>query len=139
MVHSELQIRKLGYTGTVSGTVDGSLYPDGGSVVKGYLTGTVVPQSVTGGYVLQDQGEGAMFYLIKEGDEFVVPAGKCWMNPLPSSVKAYGFVIDSSTAIEATEKGKSQSDVYTLQGIKVKETEVGRIYVKDGKVIMNLK
>ena len=80
-----------------------------------------------------------MFYLIKEGDEFVVPAGKGWMNPLPSSVKAHGFVIDSSTAIEATEIVKSQSDVYTLQGIKVKETEAGRIYVKDGKVIMNLK
>lgn len=130
---------ETGYTGSISGTVDGSLYPDGGYVEKGYLTGTVVPQSVTSGYVLQNQGEGAMFYLIKDGDEFVVPAGKCWLLPLSSSVRAYGFSIDSSTAIKATENGKPQSDIYTLQGIKVKETEAGRIYVKDGKVIMNLK
>ena len=95
----------------------------------------MVPQSVTSGYVLQNQGEGAKFYLINEGDEFVVPAGKCWMNPISSSVRAYGFSIDSSTAIKATENDKPQSDIYTLQGIKVKETEAGKIYVKDGKVI----
>ena len=127
---------ETGYTGSISGTVDGSQYPDGGVVVKGYLSGTVVKKSVTSGYVLQNQGEGAKFYLIKEGDEFVVPAGKCWMNPLSSSVRAFGFDFDSSTRLKATENDKVQSDIYTLQGTRVKELEAGKLYVKDGKVIM---
>lgn len=91
-----------GYSGTVSGTVEATI-PDeakSGVVVSGYLSGAIVPQTATEGYVLQKQDEGVKFYQIGEGDSFTIPAGKCWLK-LPDNGKArsFGFMIEGTADV----------------------------------------
>ncbi len=85
---------------------------------KGLLTGMYEDRTLTGGYVLQDQGDGAKFYSVSKTDKVTVPANHAFLTvPGGSSVKAFGFS-DIVTAIEnlsATRQSTGDA-IYNLQG-----------------------
>lgn len=123
-----------GYKGTISGTVDAQKYPETGYVKKGLLNGAIVDQSISDGYILQNLSGGVMFYPIKEGSTFNIPAGKCWMT-LPSTANAQGmnFVVNDPASIKNIGITDDDNSIYTLQGIKVENGVKGSIYIKSGK------
>ena len=122
-----------GYEGTLSGAVDASKYSE--VVTDGYLCGAVAAQEIDGGngyYVMQNKGEGVMFYSVDD-DSFSIPAGKCWLA-LPTELQgSASFRLDGSTGIEDVkcESGKLNA-IYDLQGRKVAKP-VNGIYIIDGK------
>ena len=125
-----------GYEGTLSGTVDAEKYAK--QVTEGYLTGTVVAHEVTGGeghYVLQNQGEGPMFYRV--GDtSFGIPAGKCWLT-LPASAQGVAsFQLHRPTGIETIPVSTLDANaVYDLSGRRIAHPSKG-IYIVGGKKVV---
>lgn len=123
-----------GYTGTIGGTVNPADYPESGYVTAGNLSGAIVPQTVTAGYVMQKQDGVVQFYAIDEDDSFLVPAGKCWMNIPEAGVKAFNFVVDNGeTGIQTTLDVKRNSNVYDLTGRRVSTMKKSGLYIKNGE------
>lgn len=125
-----------GYEGTLSGTVDAEKYAK--QVTEGYLTGTVVAHEVTGGeghYVLQNQGEGPMFYRV--GDtSFGIPAGKCWLTLPASQHSVSALQLHRPTGIETIPVHTINSDaVYDLSGRRITNPTKG-IYIVGGKKVL---
>ena len=125
-----------GYEGTLTGTVDAEKYAK--QVTEGYLTGTVVAYEVTGGeghYVLQNQGEGPMFYRV--GDtSFGIPAGKCWLTLPASQHSVSALQLHRSTGIETIPVHIINSDaVYDLSGRRITNPTKG-IYIVGGKKVL---
>lgn len=127
-----------GYDGSVSGTVDANNYPESGVVTMGNLTGAIVPQTVTEGFIMQRQDGIVQFYAIADGDSFLVPAGKCWMNVASGKAKAMGFVIvDDEAAVQSIEaQVTGESVCYDLNGRRISTPKSGNIYVKNGKKLL---
>lgn len=124
-----------GYTGTPSGTVDASKYeatPAGGD-----LYGAIEPQKVTQGYILQNQGDGAMFYKVNN-QTFPVPAGKCWLEVPASVSESFGFQTPSSVK-DLSADNMSGAQVYDLNGRRVSSPKVGNIYVIGNKKVLKIK
>lgn len=125
-----------GYEGTLSGTVDAEKYAK--QVTEGYLTGTVVAHEVTGGeghYVLQNQGEGPMFYRV--GDTyFGIPAGKCWLT-LPASAQGVAsFQLHRPTGIETIPVSTLDANaIYDLSGRRIAHPSKG-VYIVGGKKVV---
>ncbi len=121
---------------TLSGSVDATNYVTTATI--GYLTGTTVTSEVSAGanYILQNQGEGVMFY--KVGDTpFSLAPGKCWLT-LPAELQGSArFRLDGTTGIEnvKTEK-KIAKTIYDIKGRCVKEMLPGKMYIVDGKKII---
>lgn len=123
-----------GYSGTVSGTVDASGYPESGIVTVGNLTGAIVPQTVKNGYILQKHDGVVQFYAIEDGDSFLVPAGKCWMNIAANDAKALNCVVEGNeTAIQNVKSTSIQNGVYDLAGRRVSTLKQGGLYIKNGE------
>ncbi len=122
-----------GYSGNITGSVD--LSADFGTedaFTSGYLTGVLSPTVVNTGYILQNQGYGPMFY-DAEGASFSLPAGRCYLSQISSSVKAFGFNFDDATGIEeinSLPSGKNQGETYDLTGRKVSAPTKG-FYIRD--------
>lgn len=127
-----------GYTGTVGGTVNPADYPESGYVTAGNLSGAIVPQTVTAGYVMQKQDGVVQFYAIGEDDSFLIPAGKCWMIIPAAGVKAFNFVVDNGeTGIQTTLGVKRNSNVYDLTGRRVSTMKKSGLYIKNGEKYLN--
>lgn len=130
-----------GYEGTLSGTVDAEKYVT--VATGGYLNGAIMPQEISEGYVMQDKGQGMMFYRVNVQDDeepFTIPSGKCWVSAAAGDAKAIriGFGdtgIDTLPSAESAEKDA----VYTLDGKRVRNPQKGNIYIKDGKKVLYLK
>lgn len=121
-----------GYQGTLSGTVDASGYPEKGYTDGSVLKGAIVAQTVKNGYVMQKQDGEVMFYKIKEGDSFSVPAGKCWLELPESSAKALSFTFEDETGIDTVRPAVKTSDIYLIDGRRVSEPQPGKLYIKGG-------
>jgi hypothetical protein len=125
-----------GYEGTLTGTVDAEKYAK--QVTDGYLTGTVVAHEVTGGeghYVLQNQGEGPMFYRVGE-TSFNIPAGKCWLSLPASQHGVSALQLHRPTGIETIPVNTlNSSAVYDLSGRKVTNPTKG-LYIVGGKKVL---
>lgn len=122
-----------GYQGTLSGTVDASGYPEKGYTDGSVLKGAIVAQTVKNGYVMQKQDGEVMFYKIKEGDSFSVPAGKCWLElPTGSSAKSLSFTFEDETGIDTVRPAVKTSDIYLIDGRRVSEPQPGKLYIKGG-------
>ena len=125
-----------GYEGTLTGTVDAEKYQ--ATMTNGYLTGTVVKTEVTGGngnYVLQNQGEGPMFYRV--GDtSFAIPAGKCWLT-LPASLQGVAaFQLHRPTGIETLPLSNLDANtLYDLSGRRIAQPAKG-VYIVGGKKVV---
>lgn len=127
-----------GYSGTLSGPVDASLYQEVAS--DGYLRGAIVAQQQSQGYVLQDQGDGAKFYAMG-GTAFNIPEGKCWLQTdAPQAAPALGIQVGgTTTAITGPTAATPTTPIYTLDGVRVSEMQPGRIYVVAGHKVLKLK
>lgn len=122
-----------GYSGTLSGTVDASGYPEKGYTDGSVLKGAIVAQTVKNGYVMQKQNGEVMFYKIAEGDSFSVPAGKCWLElPAGSSAKSLSFTFEDETGIDTVRPAVKTSDIYLIDGRRVSEPQPGKLYIKGG-------
>lgn len=124
-----------GFTSTISGTVDASKYPSDGIVKEGYLVGTVVAKKLTeGSYVMQNQGEGIMFYRVGT-TPFALSAGKCYVE-LPAGTASPSFRIGGTTGIDNTECTIENSQFYNVLGQPVDRMIPGHIYIVDGHKVI---
>lgn len=133
---------EAGFSNTLSGTVNPANYPDdqNGLVENGLLKGTIVPTSINSGYVLQNQGDGAMFYNVNNRT-FSIPAGKCWME-LPTLSNAPSRIVmttNEATALENVSVEAASSAIYTVTGQLVSEPIPGNIYILKGKKVLIVK
>lgn len=126
-----------GFDGQLSGDVDAQKYQLQNT--SGYLNGTIIKTEVQGGnghYVLQNQGEGPMFYKVND-TPFAIPAGKCWLT-LPEEAHAVAsFRLPNPTAIESipSESANSQNVIYDLSGRKVQKAQKG-VYIQKGRKLV---
>lgn len=126
-----------GFEGTLSGTVDASKYSE--TVTDGYLTGTVVTKEIGGGeghYVMQNKGDGPMFYKVAD-TSFSIQPGKCWLT-LPSELQgSVAFRLDGTTGIEESESINQKSGIiYDLTGRRVSKISDRGIYIIDGRKVI---
>lgn len=124
------------FSANIGGEVDANKYPEGGTVKQGYLVGTVVQKELkeSTSYVMQNQGNGAMFYNV--GDTpFVLSAGKCYAE-LPDGSGARVIRMDDATGIIETENVELESENgFDLSGRRVEKLHKGVYIVKGKKVI----
>lgn len=121
-----------GFSGQLSGTVDADNYVS--VATDGYLHGAITQQQITQGYVLQNLGEGPIFYNVN-GQNFVIPQGKCWLAAGDaSSSQAVRIGIDGASGIDsAPSPAPADNAIYTLDGRRVKHPQTGHIYIIGGK------
>lgn len=128
-----------GFSGTLSGTVDASGYPEGGISRQGHLVGALVQTELIGTttYVMQNQGSGVMFHQVGE-TPFVVPAGKCYVE-LPDGVSARTICISGDeTGIQEAENGELEmenKEIFDLSGRLVQKLQKGVYIVNGNKVV----
>lgn len=132
-----------GYQGTLSGAVDLTGYvavADDGVALKG----AVEQQTITEGYILQNQGSGMKFYKILDAAEFTIPVGKCWLeiNGFDANVSSVSLRFKGGvTGIEGValdvEVLNTADGIYTIDGKRVDEMQKGKIYIIDGKKVLN--
>lgn len=127
-----LLLAEGGFSGTLQGTVDPEQYVP--VATDGYLNGAITPQQITQGYVMQNKGEGTMFYNVN-GQNFVIPQGKCWLAAGDaSSSQAVRIGIDGASGIDsAPSPAPADNAIYTLDGRRVKHPQAGHIYIIGGK------
>ena len=121
-----------GYNGTLSGVVDATKYVE--TATAGYLHGAVVPQEVSEGYILQNQGDGAKFYQIQE-TTFAVPSGRCWAV-IPGGNNAVVFSLGHFTDIKGVKAHPMSDAIFTIDGKSVKTPKAGQIYIINNKKVV---
>ena len=120
-----------GYTGNLNGTA--SLSDDSNVTdvfTDGLLTGVLTGSSINTGFILQNQGDGPMFY-DTDGGIFTLPAGRCYLTPSGSDVKAFIINFDTESKINDV-RSKTEdvrSEIYDLSGRQVISPTSG-IYIK---------
>ena len=125
-----------GYSGTISGTVDlTETYPATDVFTEGNLTGVLSTTVVNTGYILQNQGEGPMFY-DAEGSSFSLPAGRCYFTPSTGGeVKAYRVIGDEAAGIQAPAAHRAAATYFDLSGRRVIHPTKG-IYIQGEQKIL---
>jgi hypothetical protein len=129
---------EVGYADTLSGIVDVAKYPVEGYVQKGYLVG-VVEQIVIAesNYVMQDKGEGMMFYRVGT-TPFVLAAGNCFVS-MPEEVKAPSLVIGEDSESSGCMQMKVEDipvKTYNIYGQCVERMLPDAIYIVDGQKVI---
>ena len=112
---------------------------NGNSLLKGTHEDTTAP---VGSYVLQTQDNVLGFYLVEDGTENAVPAGKCYLQ-LPEgeedgaeAVKLLRFPDGTLTAIDAVGAAKpADAAIYDLSGRRVGTTARG-LYITGGRKVL---
>jgi hypothetical protein len=99
---------------------------------------TMVKQEITDevrNYVLQNQGEGPMFYRVGE-TSFAVPAGKCWLT-LPASLQGVAALkLHRPTGIETLPVSTLDANIiYDLSGRRIAQPAKG-VYIVGGKKVV---
>lgn len=135
-----------GFQATLSGMTSAADYErrvdSAGIARSGLLCGALSPQSVSEGYVLTLQ-EGNTVFLNTGGQEYMVPAGKCWIEtPAARSVSAYVMMEDGlqqiSDAAAQERSGVSPTptrSIYDLQGRRLLVPQRGINIVGGKKVV----
>lgn len=126
-----------GYTGEISGTVDMTAdYPTTDVYTGGYLTGVLTATVVNEGYIMQNQGNGPMFYNA-EGSSFSLHAGRCYLTPTGAAAsKAYALRIgDETSIVPSTLNPQPSTTIYDLTGRRVESPTRG-IYIYNGKKLV---
>ena len=123
-----------GYAGTLTGTVDASQYPSGGTVSVGNLTGAIATQTTSEGYILQNKSGAVKFYVADPEKTYTIPAGKCWATPSDSEGDSYGFAIET-TAVQTVSDGEAKTNgaCYYINGVQTTTPAKGRLYIQNGK------
>ena len=126
-----------GYSGNLSGTA--TLTDDDNVTdvfIGGYLTGVLTGNTVSEGYILQNQGSGPMFY-DAEGAAFNLPAGRCYLTPTAGSVKAFTFNLGLADGIEdqIVNSILPNSKFFDLSGRKVESPKRG-VYIRGTRKVV---
>ncbi|MBR6590860.1 MAG: leucine-rich repeat domain-containing protein [Bacteroidaceae bacterium] len=128
-----------GYEDTLTGVVDLTAYQE--TVTDGVLSGAIVKQEASSGYILQNQGQGSKFYNMN-GQIFTIPAGKCWLSAFDAGASSVtmrftggvtgieGVYMERPTGVEGADM------LYDLEGRRVENPLPGRVYIKGGKKVM---
>ena len=124
-----------GYTGTLTGTIDASQYPESGIVTGGYLTGAVEKQTTSEGYILQNKGGVVKFYVADPNLTYTIPAGKCWATPPTSTADSFGFAIKTPTLVGGIGENDSTTTgvCYGVNGVQLTTPADGTLYIQGGK------
>ena len=130
---------QTGYQGTLTGSVDFADYvtvADDGIALKG----AIEQQTITEGYILQNQGSGMKFYKILDSTEFTIPVGKCWLevNSFDAGTQSVTLMFkEGTTGIEGValdvEVLNEADGIYTIDGKRVSDMQKGQIYVVGGQ------
>ena len=104
------------------------------TVTGGILSGALDAQRINSGYVLQNQGNGSMFY--KVNSPMTVPVGKCWLS-ITNEKKAIRL-FNGATGIDGIANEIKETGVYSLDGKAVANPQSGKIYIVNGKKVMKL-
>lgn len=131
-----------GYSGNLTGTAE---LTDENNVTDifadGYLTGVLTATTVNSGYILQNQGSVPMFY-DAEGVTFSLPAGRCYLTPPTSPVKAFAFNFGDTDGIEEFQGtplpnrgGAGGEALFDLSGRKVESPARG-IYIQGTRKVV---
>ena len=131
-----------GYSGNLTGTAELSDVNNVTDVfADGYLTGVLSATTVNTGYILQNQGSSPMFY-DAEGVTFSLPAGRCYLTPPASGVKAFAFNFDAATGIEEFQGtplpnrgGAGGEALFDLSGRKIESPARG-IYIQGTRKVV---
>ena len=108
-------------------------YTPNGSLLTGVYAETAIP---VGSYGLQNQGDGAAFYLVDNTVTKKITANHAYLTvPSSNGVKAFYFG-DTETAIKSVFDGVAAGDIYDLNGRKVTRMQKGGIYVVNGRKVM---
>jgi hypothetical protein len=120
--------------------LSGKVYADAADeVTVGLLTGFALnSHNVTLGdncYVLQDKGDGAMFYNAG-GVSLTMPYNRCYLTlPAGSNSNAYRLYV-GTTGIECVDdEMEGETVIYDIYGRRVTEMLSGHIYIVNGKKI----
>ena len=124
----------IGYSSQKSNTQANS-----NSLLKGTHTSTTLTAGEENNYyVLQNQYGVLGFYLVAEGTDITVPAGKCYLQ-LPNEiqdVKYLRFPDGTLTAIDAIDAAKpADAATYDLSGRRVGTMTKG-LYIVDGRKVL---
>ena len=121
-----------GYSDNLSGTAE---LPDASNVTDvftdGLLTGLLTSGVVSTGYILQNKGEGPVFY-DAEGVNYSLPAGRCYLTFSGSSVKAFQFAFDDDATGISNVRSKMEDvreKIFDLAGRQVSSPQHG-IYIQ---------
>ncbi len=124
-----------GYSGNLSGTAK---LPDASNVTDvftdGLLTGLLTSGVVNTGFILQNKGEGPIFY-DAEGVNFSLPAGRCYLTSSAGSVKAFQFAFDDADGIEMVNGKSVNGKLFDLSGRKIERPSRG-IYIQGTRKVV---
>ena len=102
----------------------------------GFLTGTAYGTEVdnsAANYVLQNQGEGPMFYKVGK-TPFHIPGGKCWLS-VPATLQGMPrFHFGNTTGIENILNTTTTDGIYDLHGRRTDAPKSG-IYIIGNKKV----
>ena len=127
-----------GYSGSLQGTVDMAYeYPlTDDNYTNGELTGVLTRSVVNTGYIMQNKGNGPMFY-DAEGSNFSLSAGRCYLTPTTAGAKVLGFKFEDTTGIKDVMQEPTTTDdaYYDLSGRRVVNPGKG-IYIRNNSKII---
>ena len=123
-----------GIVGKFTGKVDAAKWVD--TATKGALIGCLVAKSVTEGFILQNKGEGAQFYMVAPYT-YTLNAGKCYMK-LDGDVTYARLRWTNSDTVNSIDDVETTHDdaLFSLEGLRITRPQHGHIYIKDGKKII---
>ena len=127
-----------GYTGSLTGEVDASKYPEAGYVTEGFLTGAIVKQTTSEGYMLQKKDGKVKFYLADPSKTYTILPGKCWATPDGSSADSYDFKFAPTAVdrVKAPDGNAEQVANYDLTGKIITQPQNGQVYITKGKKLV---
>ncbi len=120
-----------GIVGKFTGKVDAAKWVD--TATNGALIGCLAPKSVTEGFILQNKGEGAQFYMVAPYT-YSLNAGKCYMK-LDGDVTYTRLRWSKTEMVSGIDDIETAHDdaLYNLEGLRITRPQHGHIYLKDGK------
>lgn len=126
-----------GFEGKFTGEIDAAKHQL--QAQTGYLIGTLVSKKIDSNqdhYVLQNQGEGAMFYRVGE-TAITIPAGRCWITLPQDKQNTSALQLHLPTNINDAIRMQSTEDIptYDLSGRRIHSTSKG-IFVVGGKKVI---
>ena len=124
----------------ISGTIIPANYPEHGYVndAANILHGALTEQSVSTGYVLQQSPEETKpkFYDM-DGEQFTIPAGKCWMTvPAGNNAPSIRLVMGAPTGLKAASY-LHDGQIYNILGQPVSQPQPGQVYILNGQKFLS--
>lgn len=123
-----------GFNETFTGLLNEAAHQE--IATAGFLTGTAYGTEVdnsAANYVLQNQGEGPMFYKVGK-TPFHIPGGKCWLS-VPATLQGMPrFHFGNATGIENVNHTPDTDNIYDLHGRRTTTPKDG-IYIIGNKKV----